>query len=103
MSNQQAEIFIAAVTVLDDYGLHARPAASLARAAQEFKADIRLISGESSADVKSILDLLSLAAGKNEQLTLECRGEDASAAGEVLTRLFQAQFSPTGAEHAGTA
>lgn len=102
MNDSQAEMFTAAVTVLDDYGLHARPAANLAKAAQEFKADIRLISGSSSADVKSILDVLSLAAGKNEQLTLECRGEDASEAGAALTRLFQSKFSQNGADRVGT-
>lgn len=94
MNDSQAEVFTASVTVLDDFGLHARPAASLARVAQEFKSDIRLLSGQSSADVKSILDVLSLAAGKNEQLTLECRGEDAQAAGAALSRLFQNKFSP---------
>ena len=92
----EAESFSAVVTIMDDYGLHARPAANLARTAQSFKSEIRLISGEQVADAKSILDILSLAANRNTELTLECLGEDAPAAGETLLKLFQAKFNLEG-------
>ncbi|MDR2891751.1 MAG: HPr family phosphocarrier protein [Deltaproteobacteria bacterium] len=91
--NSASESFSATVTIMDNYGLHARPAANLARTAQAFKSEIRLISGDQTADAKSILDLLSLAAGRNTELTLECNGEDAPEAGETLLKLFQDKFN----------
>jgi phosphotransferase system HPr (HPr) family protein len=88
MSTDSQSVFTVKVAVLDDYGLHARPAAILARTAQLFKAESRLICGENSADAKSILDILALAASRNTELILECRGEDAASAGATLLRLF---------------
>lgn len=93
---EAADTFTATVTILDDYGLHARPAANLAKTAQNFNSEIRLISGEHSADAKSILDILALAAGRDTELVLECCGEDAAQAGEALLRLFQAKFNTNG-------
>jgi phosphotransferase system HPr (HPr) family protein len=92
MSSDLQNVFTAKVAVLDDYGLHARPAATLARTAQMFRAETRLICGENSADAKSILDILALAASRNTELILECRGEDAASAGAALFRLFQPGF-----------
>jgi phosphocarrier protein len=87
-------IFSATVTVLDYFGLHARPAASLARAAQSFKAEISLCAGERTADAKSMLEILSLAAARDTRLLLQCRGADAGAAGEALVRLFASRLNP---------
>ncbi|MDL2285567.1 HPr family phosphocarrier protein [Desulfovibrio sp. OttesenSCG-928-F07] len=84
--------FAATVTVLDDFGLHARPAASLAKTAQSFECSITLSLGEQCADAKSILDILSLAAARNSTLTISCNGIDAKNAGEALIKLFEARF-----------
>lgn len=84
--------FQATVTVLADFGLHARPAANLAKLAQNFKSDIRLRCGDQCVDAKSILDILSLAAQKDTELVLECHGEDAPHAGQALIDLFNTQF-----------
>lgn len=58
-------------------GLHARPAALLAREAQRYAADILLISENGEVDAKSMLDVLSLAPPVGAELTLLARGEDA--------------------------
>ncbi len=78
------------VRVLAELGLHARPAARLAQAAQLFASDINLESGGRSVDAKSILDLLSLAATKGTELTLRCQGPDAARAAETLAGFFRA-------------
>lgn len=77
------------VVIRDELGLHARPAARLAQAAQGFESEILLYGGQGVADAKSILDILSLAAGFGSRLTLECRGEDAQEAAEALRLLFE--------------
>ncbi len=87
-----AETFSATVLVLDDFGLHARPAANLAKTAQAFKSEITLGAGGQTADAKSILDILALAASRNTKLTLHCQGSDAQEAGESILKLFEARF-----------
>ena len=58
-------------------GLHARPAARLAKAARRYASDIRCITENGEADAKSMLDLLSLAPGANAQIILLANGGDA--------------------------
>lgn len=65
-------------------GLHARPAARLAQEAQRFAADISLRSDESSADAKSMLDILSLALPDESRVTIVANGADAREALEAL-------------------
>ena len=75
-----------AILVPNPTGLHARPAARLAQAAQAFSADVQILAEHGEADAKSILDILSLAAGYGSRLTLVCSGEDAEAAAQTLRR-----------------
>lgn len=58
-------------------GLHARPAARLAKAAQRYSSEIRCITETGEADAKSMLDLLSLAPPAHTQVLLLASGEDA--------------------------
>lgn len=74
--------------VKDELGLHARPAARLAETAQQFQSRITLEYDDMTVDAKSILDILSLAAGRGASLTLRCTGEDAHSAAQQLEALF---------------
>jgi phosphocarrier protein len=76
-------------TVREEIGLHARPAARLAQAAQEFSAEISLGCGNQRADAKSVLDILSLSAAKGAVLTLRARGADAGEAAARLGEIFE--------------
>lgn len=58
-------------------GLHTRPAARLAQAAQQFHSDILLIGDTGEADCKSLLDVLSLAPPPNAVMHLLAKGPDA--------------------------
>ncbi|MBO4300962.1 MAG: HPr family phosphocarrier protein [Desulfovibrio sp.] len=69
-------------------GLHARPAARLAREAQRYSADILLISETGEVDAKSMLDILSLAPPADAELTLLANGPDAREALQGLARFF---------------
>lgn len=81
-----------AVDVVNDQGLHARPAAKLAQEAQKFRADLHLLHDGTEVDAKSILDILSLAAAQGTTLTLRARGDDAQQALERLATLFRNRF-----------
>ena len=80
------------VCVLNDQGLHARPAARLAQAAQGFEADISITMGQTTVDAKSILDILTLAAGHGVNLELRARGADADEALSTLEDMFKNRF-----------
>ena len=69
-------------------GLHARPAARLAKTAQRYSSEIRCITETGEADAKSMLDLLSLAPPAQAQILLLANGEDARAALLELGAVF---------------
>lgn len=84
--------FEAVVCVKNELGLHARPAAKVAQLAQSFQADIALCLADQSADAKSILDILSLAAQRGTEICIKASGTDANEALEQISQLFHDKF-----------
>lgn len=90
------------VEVLNEAGLHARPAAVLAECAKSFSSEVVLelmsvpedlgVSVGTRVDAKSVMDVLFLAAPCGTQLDIEATGDDAEAAVSSLVELFGAQF-----------
>ena len=80
------------VIVASENGLHARPAGRIAQEAQAFEADISLVHDDQQADAKSILDILTLAAGPGNIIELRASGADAKDALERLEQLFANKF-----------
>ena len=80
------------VTIVNPQGLHARPAYMFAEMASQFDAMIELEKDGESIDGKSILSILTLAAGHGSQITLKAVGPDATAALEALGDLVEAGF-----------
>ncbi len=80
------------VCVLNEQGLHARPAARLAQEAQRFQAEIAIVMGGQRVDAKSILDILTLAAGHGANLELRAVGDDADQALDALAGMFKNRF-----------
>ena len=75
-------------TVVAAEGLHARPAAQFVKAAKAFSSDIRVIKGETEANAKSSLNLMTLGAKQNDKLVIRATGEDEDAAVEALAALI---------------
>jgi phosphotransferase system HPr (HPr) family protein len=75
-------------------GLHARAAAKLVRLATRFKSRLSLerIDGNASADAKSILSVLMLAASQGTQLRAIADGEDEEEAIRAIDALFNDEF-----------
>lgn len=80
------------VVVANQLGLHARPAGVLAQEAQSFQASIELALDGQVVDAKSILDILTLAAGQGVQIEIRAAGEDAAPALDRLEFLFKTRF-----------
>jgi phosphotransferase system HPr (HPr) family protein len=86
------------VTVLNDPGLHARPAVVLAERARRFTAEVSLVGVEGTAeagqrvDAKNVVDVLLLGAPRGAVLEVEAVGPDAQEAVETLAGLFESKF-----------
>jgi len=75
----------------DAQGLHLRPAAHFVDVAKRFAAEVRVRCNGAEADGKSIMDLMSLAAGFGMVVELEARGPDAEEAVAALADLISAR------------
>lgn len=84
-------------TVTGQLGLHARAAAKLVRVASGFESSVRLErkEGGPSADAKSILSVLMLAASCGTELRATAEGPDEEKAIDELGRLFSGAFGET--------
>lgn len=80
------------VQIVNELGLHARPAALFVRLASKFNADIRIFKDGREADGKSIMDIMMLTARKGTNIDIRAVGEDADAAVEALSSLVKSGF-----------
>jgi len=85
-------VTVADVVVSNRLGLHARAAARFVHEANAFRARILVSRDDCRVDGKSILGLLTLAAGQGTRLRLAAEGEDADAAVRHLARLVGDRF-----------
>ena len=79
------------VAIRNVLGLHLRAAHKFVRLAQLFQSEVKVRSNGMTADGRSILDLLSLAAECGTILGVEARGCDAEDAVAALANLISAQ------------
>ena len=91
------------ILVIARLGLHARAAAKVVRLAQSFDSTMELqrIDNGATADAKSILSVLMLAAGRGTQLNATARGIDEEAAINALDQLFAQGFGEMEQESGG--
>ncbi|MDR0511517.1 MAG: HPr family phosphocarrier protein [Treponema sp.] len=80
------------VTVSNRAGIHARPAAILVQACKDFKCSIHIERGNDKINAKSIMGILTLAAGYKTELRITAEGEDEELAVETVTNLFLTKF-----------
>jgi phosphocarrier protein HPr len=82
------------VTISNRLGLHARAAAQLVRRASQFNSSVQLLredTGE-TADGKSILSVLLLAASRGTSLIIKTDGDDEERAMDALVELVEQKF-----------
>ena len=81
------------VVIRNEQGLHARPADLFVRTAMKFKSDVAVVKGSLRVDGKSILDVLTLGATQDTELTLEASGPDAESVLDALAELVEGEFN----------
>lgn len=79
-------------TIVNDAGLHARPAAALVKVASRFESDFYIHMYGYKVNGKSILGVMTLAAEKGAELELELDGPDEEKALEAITELIDSGF-----------
>jgi phosphocarrier protein HPr len=90
------QVFTSSVHIDTENGLHIRPAEALARLANRFKSRIEIVYENQRVDAKSIMEMLTLGAGRGAELQLEARGDDAQQAIEAILMLVENNFESPG-------
>ncbi len=80
------------VTIVNENGLHARPAAEVVKVAGKFKCEITMVRDELEVNAKSIMGVMMLAAECGAQLTIRADGPDAQEAVDALAALIANKF-----------
>ncbi|MBC8591526.1 HPr family phosphocarrier protein [Wansuia hejianensis] len=80
------------ITLLNQTGLHARPASLFVKEASQYKSDIKVIKDGQEYNGKSIMGILSMGAGKGDVLTIQAQGEDEEKAVKNLVDLIANQL-----------
>ncbi len=80
------------IKVKNALGLHARPAAMIAKLLQGSKSQVSISYRQETVNARSIMSILMLAIKKNSQIILTVEGEDAEETVEKLTAAFENQF-----------
>ena len=76
------------VEILNELGLHARPAAEFVRAAQKFKSEIMIRKNDEPFSAESILEVLTANLDFGSKMTIEAIGPDAEKALDHLEWLL---------------
>ncbi|MDE7292216.1 MAG: HPr family phosphocarrier protein [Treponemataceae bacterium] len=80
------------LTVKNRAGIHARPASLIAQTANKFSSEITLEKDEIEVNAKSIMGVITMAAGYNTTIVLKVSGEDEQEALAAIERLFETKF-----------
>jgi phosphocarrier protein HPr len=80
------------LTVQHKVGLHARPAALFVKTACCFQSDIQVAKDSHTANAKSILSVLGLAAEQGAVITVRAEGPDQDEAVAALQALVESNF-----------
>jgi phosphocarrier protein len=80
------------ITIINELGLHARPAAMLVKLANEFISDITVEKGAETVNGKSIMGIMMLAAGKGSKIKVIAEGPDAEEAVDAIEKLIASKF-----------
>lgn len=76
------------IKVTHDEGIHIRPATQFVKVTSHFISEITLAVGDETADAKSVIEIMSLAADCGQEILVSVDGEDEEAALEAVVQFF---------------
>lgn len=80
------------VKIINDAGLHTRPAATIVKLAAKYKSDLQITKDGMTINGKSIIGVMTLAAEKGSSIHLTFNGEDEEEAAETIIDYFNRGF-----------
>jgi len=80
------------VQIMNQAGLHARPAAEIVKLAAKYKSDITIVKDDLDVNGKSIMGVMMLAAEHGSTILFRAEGPDADAALDALATLVSNKF-----------
>lgn len=80
------------VKIINNAGLHTRPAATIVKLAAKFKSDFFIYKDGLKINGKSIIGVMTLAAEKGSELLLTFNGEDEEEVAETIVDYFNRGF-----------
>ena len=80
------------LTICNKKGLHARASARFVQTVEKFDADVRVMRGAEIVGGTSIMGLMSLAAARGTDITVDALGPEAGAAIEAIELLISRRF-----------
>lgn len=80
------------VKIINQAGLHTRPAATIVKLAAKFKCEFFISKDGLNINGKSIIGVMTLAAEKGSELLLNFDGEDEEQAAETIIEYFKRGF-----------
>ncbi len=80
------------VKIINDAGLHTRPAATIVKLAAKFDSEFFIIKDGFNINGKSIIGVMTLAAEKGSELTLQFEGSDEEEASKDIIDYFNRGF-----------
>lgn len=80
------------VEIINNAGLHTRPAAAIVKIASKYKSDFFLIRDDMEVNGKSIIGVMTMAAEKGSKIILQLDGPDEEEAAQELKELFENGF-----------
>lgn len=86
-------MFEQTITVINKLGIHARPSSLIVQTAMKFKSGITLIKDGASADAKSIMSVMMLAAEMGSNVQIKANGPDEKDAVAAIVLLFANKFN----------
>jgi phosphocarrier protein HPr len=80
------------IIVQNRAGIHARPSSLIVQTASKFQSNIMFEKENVTVNAKSIMGVMTMAAGYQTELTVSADGVDEAAAVAALEQLFAAKF-----------
>lgn len=77
------------IKIIDDAGLHARPASIISKEAADHSEEVTLTYRDKTINLKSILGVMSLGVPKNAEITLSVDGENEQEVLDLLVSQFK--------------
>ena len=80
------------IIITNKLGIHARPASLIVRTVLKYNSEVTISKDGVTANAKSIMDVMMLAATQDSLIKLQVTGEDEDEAVKEILSIFEANF-----------